>query len=42
MALVRRHFSPGTAEAQPWDAPCTSSEDLEYLALRFDHRLSLV
>jgi len=42
MALVRRHFPPGTVEARPWDAPCAFSEDLEYLALRVDHRLSLV
>ena len=42
MALVRGHLSAGTAEARPWDAPCPFPKDREYLALRVDHRLSLV
>src|SRR5262245_20385183 len=42
MALVRGHFPAGTAEARTWDAPCAFSQDLEYFALCFDHRLPLV
>src|SRR5919204_3458251 len=42
MALVRGYLSAATAETPSRHAPCAVSEDLEYFALRFDHRLSLV
>jgi hypothetical protein len=42
VALVRGHLAPGTAKARPGDAPCPFPNDLEYLTLRVDHRLSLV
>jgi len=42
MALVRGCLSPCTTQAPSWDAACAVSESIEYLALRVDHRLSLV
>ena len=35
-------FPPATAAAGPWDAPYALSQGRQYLALRADHRLSLV
>jgi len=42
VALVRGHFSPSTAQTQSWDAACAVSENIEYLALYLNYRVSLV
>src|SRR5215813_8904693 len=39
---MRGGLSPGTAQAQSWDAACTVSESLEYVAIRLHYWLPVV